>query len=71
MDSRINATVSRSSGGNGFDGKRRTETRQIQLDAHYFKRHGRNPNTIHAYEVGDFVRSGVAKGWRIDSILAA
>ena len=64
----ITATVSHSSGGNGFDGPRKEVTREVQLPSHYTKRHGRNPNTVHAYEAGDFVRAGVAKGWYIDSI---
>lgn len=63
----ITATVSHSTGGNGFS-PRKTETREIRLPSHYAKRHGRYPNTAHEYEVGDQVRAGAAKGWWIDSI---
>lgn len=63
----ITATVSKSTGGNGFS-PRKTTTLKVQLPTHYTKRHGRYPSTTHAYTEGDFVRGGVAKGWHIDSI---
>jgi hypothetical protein len=63
------AKVSRSSGGNGFDGPRKSETRTVSLGGYYAKQGDRKAKKVTAYIVGDIVQAGVAKGWLVTELV--
>ena len=64
----MKAKVRKSSGGNGFDGPRKEETRAVSLPEGYYKHGDKKLKKLTPYIVGDKVREGFAKGWWIASI---